>query len=116
MAGTDDPLMEIAVPEMIIKLMQGIGRLIRSESDKGIVSILDSRLSSECKSCYKKTVFDAIPIKNKTEDMAVLSDFCRKINGGQNEKIRTGRPDDFSCQPIYFGADERCSGKSEKAD
>lgn len=82
MAESDDPLMEIAVPEMIIKLRQGIGRLIRSESDKGIVSILDSRLSSECKSCYKKVVFDAIPIKNKTEDLAVLSDFWRKINGG----------------------------------
>lgn len=116
MAGTDDPLMEIAVPEMIIKLRQGIGRLIRSESDKGIVSILDSRLSSVSKSRYKKIVFDAIPIKRKTEDMAVISDFWNKLNGGQNEKIRTGRPDDFSCQPIHFGADERCSGKSEKAD
>ncbi len=82
MAESDDPLMEIAVPEMIIKLRQGIGRLIRSESDKGIVSILDPRLSSESKSRYKKTVFDSIPIKNKTENMAVISDFWRKINGG----------------------------------
>lgn len=116
MVETNDPLMEIAVPEMIIKLRQGIGRLIRSESDKGIVSILDPRISSKSKSRYKKAVFDAIPIKNKTEDMAVLSDFWSKINGGQNEKIRTGRPDDFSCQAIHFGADERCSGKSEEAD
>ncbi len=82
MAGTDDPLMEIAVPEMMIKLRQGIGRLIRSESDKGIVSILDPRISSKSKSRYKKAVFDAIPIKNKTEDMAVLSDYWSKLNGG----------------------------------
>ena len=82
MAEDDDPLMEIAVPEMIIKLRQGIGRLIRSESDKGIVSILDPRISSKSKSRYKKAVFDAIPIKNKTEDMAVLSDFWSKLNGG----------------------------------
>lgn len=82
MAEADDPLMEIAVPEMIIKLRQGIGRLIRSESDKGIVSILDPRISSKSKSRYKKAVFDAIPIKNKTEDMAVLSDFWSKLNGG----------------------------------
>lgn len=59
-----------------------MGRLIRSESDKGIVSILDSRLSSMSKSRYKKIVFDAIPIKRKTEDMAVISDFWSKINGG----------------------------------
>lgn len=82
MAEADDPLMEIAVPEMIIKLRQGIGRLIRSESDKGIVSILDPRISSKSKSRYKKAVFDAIPIKNKTEDLTVLSDFWSKINGG----------------------------------
>lgn len=35
-------LMEVAVPEMVVKLKQGIGRLIRSEADKGIVSIIDS--------------------------------------------------------------------------
>ena len=78
MAEANDPLIEIAVPEMIIKLRQGIGRLIRSESDKGIVSILDPRLTSESKSRYKKVVFATIPIKNKTEDMAVLSDFWSK--------------------------------------
>ena len=32
-------LMEVAVPEMIIKLKQGIGRLIRSEEDKGIICL-----------------------------------------------------------------------------
>jgi len=39
-----DGLMEVSVPEMIIKLKQGIGRLIRNENDFGIVSIIDSRL------------------------------------------------------------------------
>lgn len=35
-----------AVPEMIIKLRQGVGRLIRTETDTGLVSILDSRAYS----------------------------------------------------------------------
>ena len=34
---------EFALPEMLIKLRQGVGRLIRSEHDTGLVSILDSR-------------------------------------------------------------------------
>lgn len=34
-----------AVPEMIIKLRQGVGRLIRTENDTGVVSILDARAS-----------------------------------------------------------------------
>ena len=32
-----------AVPEMIIKLRQGAGRLVRCETDSGVISILDSR-------------------------------------------------------------------------
>ena len=34
---------EYAVPEMLIKLRQGVGRLIRSETDTGVISILDVR-------------------------------------------------------------------------
>jgi Rad3-related DNA helicase/REP element-mobilizing transposase RayT len=39
-----NPFMEYSVPEAIIKLKQGFGRLIRSRTDKGIVVILDSRV------------------------------------------------------------------------
>ncbi len=37
---------EYAVPEMLIKLRQGAGRLIRSETDTGLLSILDARAIS----------------------------------------------------------------------
>ena len=36
--------MQYSLPEAVIKLKQGFGRLIRSRSDKGIVVILDSRI------------------------------------------------------------------------
>ena len=36
--------MEMTVPEATLRLKQGIGRLIRSETDKGVVIILDSRI------------------------------------------------------------------------
>ena len=35
-----------ATPQMLIKLKQGAGRLIRTETDTGVVSILDSRASN----------------------------------------------------------------------
>jgi ATP-dependent DNA helicase DinG len=38
------PFFEYQVPEAIIKLKQGFGRLIRSKSDHGIVAILDPRV------------------------------------------------------------------------
>lgn len=39
--------LEFTLPEAVIKLRQGVGRLIRSTSDKGIVTVLDSRIVSK---------------------------------------------------------------------
>jgi ATP-dependent DNA helicase DinG len=39
--------MDFTLPEAVIKLRQGVGRLIRSTSDKGIVTVLDSRILSK---------------------------------------------------------------------
>ena len=36
--------MELSVPEAVIKYRQGIGRLIRSTQDKGVVVVLDRRI------------------------------------------------------------------------
>ncbi len=67
------------VPEMVIKLKQGIGRLIRSEKDKGIVSILDGRMGDGSRTGYKDTVWEALPIKNKTMDMTEIRDFYNRV-------------------------------------
>lgn len=53
--------MEYQIPESIIKFKQGIGRLIRSKDDKGIVTILDTRLYTKH---YGKLFVKAIPTKN----------------------------------------------------
>lgn len=42
-----NPFMDYSVPEAIIKLKQGFGRLIRSRLDHGIVVILDSRIKTK---------------------------------------------------------------------
>ncbi len=39
-----NPFMEFTLPEAVIKFRQGVGRLIRSTSDKGVITILDSRI------------------------------------------------------------------------
>ncbi len=40
----DDPFNQYAVPETILRFLQGFGRLIRSKTDRGIVVVLDKRL------------------------------------------------------------------------
>ena len=39
-----DPFKEYSLPEAVLKFRQGFGRLIRSQTDEGIVVVLDSRL------------------------------------------------------------------------
>jgi Rad3-related DNA helicase/REP element-mobilizing transposase RayT len=53
-----NPFMDYSVPEAIIKLKQGFGRLIRSKTDQGIVVILDSRVTQKR---YGKLFLDALP-------------------------------------------------------
>ncbi|HZL37958.1 MAG TPA: helicase C-terminal domain-containing protein [Tepidisphaeraceae bacterium] len=53
-----NPFMDYSVPEAIIKLKQGFGRLIRSRTDTGIVVILDSRIKTKR---YGKLFLDALP-------------------------------------------------------
>jgi ATP-dependent DNA helicase DinG len=56
-----NPFMEYSVPEAIIKLKQGFGRLIRSKTDTGIVVILDSRIKTKR---YGRWFLEALPTCN----------------------------------------------------
>lgn len=78
-ARSSDKLNEILVPEMIIRLKQGIGRLIRSENDKGIISIIDPRLAESSEAPYKDIVFSSLPIHNRTSDLRVVAEFFNRI-------------------------------------
>lgn len=53
-----NPFFEIQVPRAILTLKQGFGRLIRSKTDTGIVSLLDSRVHTKN---YGKLVIDSLP-------------------------------------------------------
>lgn len=53
-----NPFFEFQLPSAIIKFKQGFGRLIRTKSDKGIVAVLDNRISSKA---YGKMFINAIP-------------------------------------------------------
>ena len=64
-------LEEVYIPEMIIKLKQGAGRLIRSSQDKGIVSILDSRAKD-----YESYIMGNLPYQKKTERFEEVEKFA----------------------------------------
>ena len=57
-AGGGDAFAEYSLPEAILKLRQGVGRLIRTKSDLGIVVILDSRIVTKP---YGRAFMSALP-------------------------------------------------------
>ena len=74
-----DPLMDVSVPEMVIKLKQGIGRLIRNFTDTGIVCIIDRRLRDEPPERYHDVTWASLPIKNKTRSLDELRNFYESL-------------------------------------
>jgi ATP-dependent DNA helicase DinG len=53
-----DPFTEYSLPEAILKLRQGVGRLIRTKSDRGIIVILDNRVVTKT---YGRAFMQALP-------------------------------------------------------
>jgi ATP-dependent DNA helicase DinG len=57
-AAGGNPFMDYSVPEAILKLRQGVGRLIRTGRDEGLVCILDNRILTKR---YGKAFLRALP-------------------------------------------------------
>lgn len=53
-----NPFMDISVPDAAIKLVQASGRLLRTETDRGTVTLLDRRVVSRR---YGKAMLDSLP-------------------------------------------------------
>ncbi|QSR88239.1 DEAD/DEAH box helicase family protein [Methylacidiphilum caldifontis] len=53
-----NPFFHYSLPEAVLKFRQGVGRLIRSKEDRGIIAILDSRILSRS---YGKMFLLSIP-------------------------------------------------------
>lgn len=60
----DDPFSEYQLPEAILRFRQGFGRLIRTQSDRGVVVVLDRRVKSKR---YGAAFLDSLPDCTKKE-------------------------------------------------
>src|SRR5438094_6986686 len=61
---------EYSVPQAIISLKQGLGRLIRSTTDRGVMAVLDPRLRTKM---YGQTFLQSLPhcrVTSKIDDLA----------------------------------------------
>ena len=67
-----DPFSHYQIPRAIIQMRQGFGRLIRKQSDTGVVSILDSRMIHRG---YGKQFLDSLPSCKVVEDLNQVKEF-----------------------------------------
>ncbi|MCE5359732.1 MAG: ATP-dependent DNA helicase [Acidithiobacillus sp.] len=67
-----DPFMELQVPQAVIALCQGAGRLIRSEQDRGVLMLCDPRLRSKG---YGRIFLQSLPPMRQTSDLAEVQRF-----------------------------------------
>src|SRR5437867_12064084 len=64
-----DAFSDYQVPNAILRLKQGFGRLIRSTADRGVLAVLDNRLTTKS---YGRLFMESLPdyeVTNRVEDL-----------------------------------------------
>jgi len=67
-----NPFMEYQLPRAVINVKQGAGRLIRDETDRGVLMICDPRLLSKP---YGRRVWQSLPPMRRTRELSEVIDF-----------------------------------------
>ena len=67
-----NPFNEYQIPQAVITLKQGVGRLIRDSQDKGVLMLGDTRLRTRS---YGKTFLDSLPRMPRTQKLDIVKRF-----------------------------------------
>ena len=64
------------MPQAVISLKQGFGRLIRGESDRGVLAILDQRI---VRKPYGRVFLESLPAYTQTNRLEDVKAFMREL-------------------------------------
>jgi ATP-dependent DNA helicase DinG len=67
-----NPFAEFQVPEAVLALKQGFGRLIRTKTDRGVLALLDTRI---LRMPYGKIFLESLPRYRRTNDLGDVERF-----------------------------------------
>ncbi len=73
-----DPFWQYQVPQAILSLKQGVGRLIRTVEDRGVVALMDVRI---WRRAYGKKFLENLPECKVTSDLKEISNFFKNDHG-----------------------------------
>ncbi|MBN2197560.1 MAG: ATP-dependent DNA helicase [Polyangiaceae bacterium] len=71
-----NPFVDLFVPAAAITLKQGFGRLVRTRRDRGIVALLDGRVTSRG---YGRRLLDALPPARRTTELSTVREFAASM-------------------------------------
>jgi len=74
-----NPFLDYQLPQASISLKQGAGRLIRSETDRGVLMVCDRRLRDKP---YGRRILDALPPMRRTRELDDVLEFFRERSPG----------------------------------
>jgi ATP-dependent DNA helicase DinG len=67
-----NPFAELQVPQAVLSLKQGFGRLIRTKTDRGVLALLDTRIQ---RMPYGKIFLESLPRYRRTSDLREVERF-----------------------------------------
>ena len=79
-----NPFMELQLPQAILQLKQGAGRLIRDETDRGVLMICDPRLYSKP---YGRTIRASLPPMQATRELQDVVSFFAVEDAAASDRI-----------------------------
>jgi ATP-dependent DNA helicase DinG len=77
-----NPFAEFQVPQAVLALKQGFGRLIRTKTDRGVLALLDTRLQ---RMPYGKIFLESLPRYGTTQDLTEVARFLE--GSGSSERL-----------------------------
>ncbi len=77
---SERPFYEVDLPRAAMLLAQGVGRLIRTKTDRGVVAVLDTRLAE---SNYRASLFRKLPPMKRTRDKTLVHAFLQELREAQ---------------------------------
>ncbi len=82
----NNPFGEYQVPVAILMLKQGLGRLIRSAKDRGILAVLDSRLMQKP---YGRRFLESLPPARLVHELSDVAEFFLEPGGASSRPARS---------------------------
>ena len=81
-----DPFQTVQLPQAVIAMKQGAGRLVRSVDDEGVLIVCDNRLVTRA---YGQLFLNSLPPMRRTRDLNLALSFLQNMTNIEKEETET---------------------------